>query len=127
MATPFEQAQADLHLTPQERNLYESHLANLWGSGGVNNPDGSRSTVLNVTTGIDGKYYVLPTVYDGRILQLDDAVDRAAKLGLDTFPSYASPEEAEQRYEAMHNYMQQDTAEWIRRNRSDLSNSILSR
>src|SRR5215470_10570122 len=78
-----------LKLTPQERALYERHLTNLWGTGGVTNPDGSRSTLYQMTMlGPDGRAYNIPTVWDGKILEADDAVQRAMQQGLRNFPSY---------------------------------------
>jgi hypothetical protein len=101
-------ADAALQFTPEERALYERHLANQWGPGGVDNPDQSRSTLYQMGTDIDGKTYNLPTVYDGRILPPDDAFARAMALGINTFPSYPSPDAAEARYQRMHDYMDRD-------------------
>jgi hypothetical protein len=115
----LEAAQRDLNLTPQERALYQRHLTNLYGPGGVDNPDGSRSTLYQMgVTMPDGRTYNLPTVYDGRILPpsgpwADNAMTRAQQQGLDTFPSYQSPFEAENRYQQMHNYMDRDTAAYF--------------
>lgn len=108
-------AEADkaLNLTPQERALYGRHLTNLYGSGGVDNKDGSRSTLYQMSTEIDGRTYNLPTVYDGKIVSPDEAVDRARKAGLDNFPSYANQQEAEARYQAMHGFMEKDTAAFL--------------
>ena len=57
-----------MNLSPQEQALYQRHLDNLKGPGGVDNPDGSRSTLYQTSVDIDGKTYNLPTVYDGKIL-----------------------------------------------------------
>jgi hypothetical protein len=72
-------AQVDLNMTPQERALYDRHLGNLYGSGGVDNPNGSRSTLYQANVDIDGKSYNIPTVYDGKIVPVDEAVARATK------------------------------------------------
>jgi len=48
-------ADAELKLSPQERSLYERHLTNLIGSGGVDNADGSRSTIKDATFEVDGR------------------------------------------------------------------------
>jgi delta 1-pyrroline-5-carboxylate dehydrogenase len=45
--------------TPQERSLYQRHLTNLTGPGGVDNPDGSRSTLFQATVDHDGKTYAI--------------------------------------------------------------------
>jgi hypothetical protein len=62
-----------------------------------------------MTVGIDGKTYILPTVYDGKLLSDDAAIEKAKTLGLDKFPSYATEEEASARYNKMHDYMDRDT------------------
>lgn len=106
-------ADGDMQLTPQERALYARHLENLYGNGGVDNPDGSRSTLYTMNVGVGDKAYNLPTVYDGQILSPESALTRARAQGLDGFPSYASPFAAENRYTRMHNYMDRDTAEYM--------------
>jgi hypothetical protein len=103
----FERAKSELKLTPQEEYLYQHHLANL-AKGGVRNPDGSVSTIFNITAEIEGKTYVLPTVWDNQIVSPDEAVKRAHARGLDKWPSYKTEDEASKRYDAMHGYMEQD-------------------
>lgn len=102
----LEAADKELKLTPQEKALYQRHLKNL-SLGGVPNK-GETSTLFQTSVEIDGKIYNIPTVWDGEILPPDRAIDRAVKEGLDKFPSYASESEAEQRYQAMHGYMEKD-------------------
>jgi hypothetical protein len=111
----YEQANKDLKLTPQEQNLYEYHLHNLNGPGGVDNPNGSRSTLYQSSITHGDKTYNIPTVYDGQILSVDQAASRAAKIGWDKFPSYKTPEEAEARYQKMHAYMERDTGDYFAR------------
>lgn len=103
-----------LALNSEERALYMRHLQNLYGSGGVDNPDGSRSSLLQMNVGLGDRAYNLPTVYDGQALEPEPAIDRARQQGLNIFPSYASPFEAENRYQRMHNYMDKDTGEFLR-------------
>lgn len=113
------EAQRAMKLTPQETDLYQRHLANLYGPGGVDNPDGSRSTLYQANVGMgDGRAYNIPTVYDGKILPVDgpradNAIARAEAAGLNKFPSYQSPFEAENRYQRMHNYMERDTGAYL--------------
>ncbi len=109
----FDAANRDLGMTPQEQDLYKRHLKNLYGPGGVDNPDGSRSTLYQMSTEINGRTYNLPTVYDGKKVSPDEAAARADAQGIDTFPSYASEEEAEKRYDDMHKYMDQDTGRFM--------------
>jgi hypothetical protein len=113
----FVAAQNNLNLTPQESALYQRHLQNLVGPGGVDNPDGSRSTLYQMSVGLGGKFYNIPTVWDGKILQPDDAIARARQEGLDKFPSYSSEDEAEARYQKMHDYMERDTGAFLQARR----------
>jgi muramidase (phage lysozyme) len=109
-------ADAAMKLTPQEKALYQRHLTNLTGPGGVDNPDGSRSTLFQTTVEHDGKFYTIPTVYDGKILWDKNAPDKAAaavaktaQIGWDKFPSYKTEDQAEARYQQMHTFMEKDT------------------
>jgi hypothetical protein len=113
VASHMSDAAAAMKLTPQERALYDRHFANLTGPGGVNNPDGSRSTLFATTVNIDGREYVLPTVYDGKKVSVEEAVRRAQKEGLDKFPSYADNKEASARYDQLHSFMEKDTADYL--------------
>lgn len=106
-------ADRELKLTPEEKALYERHLENLYGPGGVDNPDGSRSTLFNITVNRDDRTYVLPTVYDGQILSPGDAIRRAEAIGFDRFPSYSNEDEASSRYQKMHDYMERDTKQYL--------------
>jgi hypothetical protein len=103
-------ADQKMKLTPQERALYQRHLTNLTGVGGVDNADGSRSTLYQATVDHDGKTYSIPTVWNGKILPVDEAVQRVQAEGWDKFPSYGSPAEAEARYQQLHGFMEADTA-----------------
>jgi hypothetical protein len=109
----FAAAVQAMQLTPQEQALYQRHLQNLYGPGGVTNPDGSRSTLYQMSTEINGRVYNLPTVYDGKILSPPDAMQRAQAQGLNNFPSYGSEQEAEARYQQMHQFMEKDTAAYL--------------
>lgn len=101
-------------LTPQESKLYNTHLRNLIGPGGVDNEDGSRSTVLTQISEYDGRYYLIPTVHEGKILNKgekmsEDANAIAEKNGLENYASYPTLEEAQARYAQLHKYMEKDT------------------
>jgi hypothetical protein len=97
-----------LNLTPQENYLYQMHLKNLLGPGGVTNFNGSRSTLRQMSTNIGDRVYNLPTVWGGRILPPDQAVQQAQQAGIQNFPSYATSDEAEARYQQMHEFLDQD-------------------
>jgi GH24 family phage-related lysozyme (muramidase) len=111
-----------LNLSPQEQALYQRHLDNLNGPGGVDNPpsaaspQGSRSSLFAGTYDVsDGKTYVLPQVRDGKIVSPEEAFQAAKAEGLDKFPSYRSRQEADARYSQMHDFMNKDTAEYFKR------------
>jgi hypothetical protein len=101
-------AQRDLALTPQESNLYQRHLDNLAGPGKVRNADGSISTLFQASVEHDGRFYSIPTVWDGKIIPPQEAIKRAQGVGWDKWPSYASEDEAEKRYNVLHSYMERD-------------------
>jgi len=119
ISSNFEAATADLKLTPQEQALYQRHVTNLTGPGGVDNADGSRSTLSQMSIERDGKTYNVPTVWDGKILPPADAMKRADQEGLDKFPSYGSQSEAEARYAQMHSYMEKDTAQYLQQRKAN--------
>jgi hypothetical protein len=114
MASPYEQAVAAMGLSPQEQYLYTHHLNNLYGPGKVEHPDGGVSTVSQaVVSGPGSLYYNIPTVWDGKQLPIDEARQKASQVGWDKFPAYATPEQADLRYEAMHDFINQDTEAWM--------------
>lgn len=133
----FDQAKTDLDLNTQEQFLYQMHLDNLWGQGGVDHTDGSRSSLYQSVEEHDGKYYNVPTVWDGKIetepwVKPEDgktydvpnatALSNVAATGWDKFPSYATADEADSRYSAMHDYMDRDTGDYFQLNGNSLSN-----
>lgn len=123
----LKQATQDLNLTAQEQFLYQTHLNNLWGSGGQDNEDGSRSTLYQSVQEHDGKYYNIPTIWngnreaepwvndEGKTFDVPNAtaLKNVDQVGWDKFPSYADPEEADSRYMAMHSYMEKDTSDYM--------------
>jgi hypothetical protein len=115
----YNAAVKSLNLSDTEKALYKRHLTNLWGPGGVNNPptagnpNASRSTLYAMTVDHNGKTYIIPSVYDGKILSEDEAKQRALKDGMDQFPSYDSPEKAKASYDRMHSFMEEDTRQWF--------------
>lgn len=113
--TNFAVASKELNLTPQEQNLYEHHANNLGTSNQVLQPDGSVSTVLQaVVTGPDGRFYNIPTVWGGTAYDPGTAMLYATQAGLDRYPSYSTPEEADKRYEKMHVYMDKDVGKYLK-------------
>jgi hypothetical protein len=105
----FEAAKKDLNLNPEEQAFYQRHLNNLYGTGGVDNDDGTRSSLKQMTVEHNGRTYNIPSIVNGKALSEDDAWNNAVKEGLGKFPSYDSEDEAQSRYDKMHEYMDKDT------------------
>jgi hypothetical protein len=59
----------------------------------VKNQDGSISTIRSITVTFDGIPTLIPTVWDGRILSDDEAIERAIASGID-WPTFKTIEEA---------------------------------
>lgn len=108
----FKAAASQMQLTESEKQLYRRHLNNLHGPGGVDNSDGTRSTLYAQTVSFGDKTFIIPTVANGRKLDTEEAINQAKKEGIDKFPSYNSVEEAEERYNKMHEYMEKDTIQY---------------
>lgn len=107
----YYQASEALKLSPQEQYLYMHHLNNLATGRAVKNADGSISTVLQrVVGGPNGRYYNIPSVWNGRILGAKEATMMSSQMGWGRWPSYSSPDEADARYMAMHKYMNDDVS-----------------
>lgn len=94
----------------------------------MDNANGSRSTLYQSVEPHDGRYYNIPTVWDGKIetqpyttktgAQMDIAnpiaLANVAKAGWSNFPNYASGDAADARYMQMHDYMEKDTSDYFR-------------
>jgi len=104
-------------LTPQERFLYQHHLDNLSTAGrggGVIHPNGDISTVYQaVVAGPKGRFYNIPTVWHGTIVPVRTAMDFADRVGMENWPSYPTPELADQRYMQMHDFMARDVDKYL--------------
>jgi hypothetical protein len=119
-------AQANLSAyTEQERHLVEHHQQMMTSGKAVHNADGSTSTVLQRVVEHDGKFYSIPSVYDGKIVRGEENVIKAALEegkahgsadGWSYWPSYDTPDQADNRYlkplkkggKSLHDIMEQD-------------------
>ncbi len=86
-------------LAMQQRTAEEAmqeRMLPLPGAGTrVDNPNGSFSTERTIGVNLDGKEYVIPTLLDGVQVSNEEAVQAARTRGLDNYPSFSSPQEAE--------------------------------
>ena len=83
------------------RSALESHF-------GLDNPDGTRSSLRQATVQVGDKVYSIPTVRNGQILEGPDAIKAAEAVAWGKFPSYANHDEGEARYGQMHDFMDKD-------------------
>ena len=101
-------AASQLGLTAQEQFLYQHHLNNLINGGYFRHPSGDISTALQRVVEHNGRFYNIPSVWLGQILSELESRKRAAAMGWNMWPSYASPDTADARYMQMHDYMAKD-------------------
>ena len=86
----------------------------------VQNPDGSVSTHRNIIVNFDKDFYVIPTIFGGRQVSEDEAVDIIKKNGFidpDTgqkLPRYNSQKEAQVAEAQGHIALEQETAPYTR-------------
>lgn len=108
MASPFQDAVKQMGLTPQEQNLYMHHLNNLQGPGKVEGIRDTSTVLQTPVLGPGGRYYNIPTVWNGQVLDSATASQMAAQAGWHNWPSYPTPQAADLRYERMHDYFERD-------------------
>jgi hypothetical protein len=105
-------AHKEMNLSPEEKSLYQRHLTNMTSDKGVDNPDGTRSTIYDISVDNNGRVYNIPTIYDGKKLSPDAAMNKADEQGWHTFPNYSSQELADARYNRMHDFMENDIKDY---------------
>lgn len=72
----------DVGKTIKDNPIWQHHMSNVEGGKTVKNKDGSISTVRTMIMG-DGQYeYLIPTVWDGKVLSDQDAWDKAMSSGV---------------------------------------------
>ena len=72
------------------RSALESHF-------GLDNPDGTRSSLRQATVQVGDKVYSIPTVRNGQMPEGPDAIEAAEAAGRDKVPSYTNHDEGEAR------------------------------
>lgn len=78
--------------SPENLRYINHSQANLDSGKAVKNPDGSVSTVFGTIINMDGRETLVPTVWDGKILQGQELYDRLQKEG-GSWPSADSVDE----------------------------------
>lgn len=67
----------------KDNPIWQHHTQNLQNKTGVRNEDGSVSTVRTIIMGDGQNEYLIPTVWDGKILSDEEAWNRAMSSGID--------------------------------------------
>lgn len=62
-------------------------------------------------------HYNIPSVYNGKIVTPDQAMQFANQQGWHNFPAYPTPQAAEARYQQMHTYFDQDVQNYLKKNK----------
>jgi hypothetical protein len=106
-------ADRNLRLNRRETRLYERHLDNLYGSGGVDDGLGGRATLLSDIVSEGGRHYIVPRIWDGKVLSSSEALKMARKESLRRLPAYSSKAKAEARLRDIHEYMDMDSEVWL--------------
>jgi hypothetical protein len=119
-------ADADrMGLTEQERHLYEHHANNLRTGNYVIQPTGQTSTIRQIPVQHNGRWYSVPTIWDGKELKRGDAIRRALSEGsIERWPSAGSEQELQDRYSTLHDMMEADVnqLEILRERRGSYAN-----
>ena len=94
-------------MTPQEMYMYQHHWDNIQ-KGGVRNKGGI-SSYYSITHPYNGRFYMLPTVWDNKIVSPKEGVRRSMEAGIENYPSYPTAKQADDRYMELHKLMELDT------------------
>lgn len=95
-------------LSPQERNLIAYHRKNLIDGTFLDDEQGLTTVYITGVNGPDGRIYNVPGFADNRRLTPEEALDRAKRVGLNKYPSYATIEEADAAAERVHSVIEND-------------------
>lgn len=87
--------QSTLNMNDREDRLVAHHYRNIATGNSKLNDDGSLSTIRSASVGIDGRTYVIPTIWEGEIVDLGTAVGlaKASEGGLSAWPNFPDTEE----------------------------------
>jgi len=90
-----DQPPATLNMNDREDRLVAHHYENIATGNSKLNDDGSLSTIRSASVGINGRTYVIPTIWGGEQVDLETAVGlaKASEGGLSSWPNFDdSPE-----------------------------------
>ena len=101
-------APAPEYMTEQERGLLEYHRNNLRNKTYLEDDQGLTTLYMMGVTGPDGRIYNVPGYADGRRLTPEDASARAAEIGWQNYPSYATGPESNEAAQKFHGIVDED-------------------
>ena len=86
---------ASINMDDRDDRLVAHHYNNIATGNSVLNENGSLSTIRSTSVGINGRTYVLPTVWEGKIVDVETAINNAknAEGGLNSWPNFPDTEE----------------------------------
>jgi hypothetical protein len=86
---------ASINMDDRDDRLVAHHYNNIATGNSVLNENGSLSTIRSTSVGINGRTYVLPTVWEGKIVDIETAINNAknAEGGLSSWPNFPDTEE----------------------------------
>ena len=92
--------------------ITKHHFENIAKGKAVENEDGSLSTVKTITVEVDGRELLIPTVWDGEIVDQKTAINNAMASGID-WPSAEPTDEGramlQAKDDAVHQAFNRDT------------------
>lgn len=74
----------------------------------VDNADGTQSNVMTATVELGGKHLVIPTMVEGKQLDIDKAIGVARKEGLENYPTFDTAAEALEFSKDVHDRVDED-------------------
>lgn len=95
-------------LTRNEQNVLDYHRSNLRPGRYMQNSDGSITTFKGALVGVPGGYQLVPTYWNGKVVDnMDDIYSNIKRSGI-SFPIYKTESEAMKAEQRLHKYMEND-------------------
>lgn len=94
--------------SPQERRLVEYHRETLRMNEQLDDEKGTTTVYITGVQGPDGREYLIPGYFAGQRQSPEASALRASLIGWDKYPSYKSPEEAQNAVNRLHTVIEGD-------------------